>query len=541
MARKSRKNAEAAPVQAAQKPMFYAGAYIRLSVVDRKNKGESLENQQAIIEAFASSRDDIEIAEIYTDNGFSGQSFERPAFLRMIADMESGKINCCITKDLSRLGRNAIDSGYYLEKHFPSLGVRYIAVTDGYDSADGQSGGIIVSLKNMINEAYALDVSRKIKATYQMYIRNGKFVGSSAPYGYFKSGEDCHQLVVDEHAATVVRLMFEMAAAGEKDGAILAWLNDNKIMPPKRYFRSIGLATDKVVGALTEWWNISTVRAMLRDRVYVGFLTQGITKKVGSRRVYTPESEWIVTENAHEAIVSREMFETVQGCRGKKELGSRSFKTPSTDNIFARKLYCARCGYALSRYRSSEKSYWYVCGTDIRYSKDACSGLRIAEDALKKAVLGIIKGREPLLAQALSQVAAPAHADGNQKSELSAAQTEIDRNRRYLEGLYESLVSGDITNAEYRDMKSAYEAKIAALAERAGSLRDEIKNREREEAALTHAHESVQRIGRVSDLTAETVDRLVDRIVVCPSGRVGVKFMFLDEIVYSEEGCPDYE
>ena len=151
MARKSRKNIVDAPVREVQKPVFYAGAYIRLSVVDRKNKGDSLENQQAIINSFIAEHDNIELREIYIDNGHSGQSFERPAFLRMIADMESGKINCCITKDLSRLGRNAIDSGYYIERHFPAIGVRYIAVTDDYDSADGQSGGIIENNPGIID------------------------------------------------------------------------------------------------------------------------------------------------------------------------------------------------------------------------------------------------------------------------------------------------------------------------------------------------------------------------------------------------------
>ena len=153
MARKSRKGLDAAAQPSIpQKTVYHAGAYVRLSVEDRKRVGDSIETQQAIIREFIDDRNDFELREIYIDNGTSGQSFERPAFLRMKEDIESGLINCCITKDLSRLGRNAIDTGFYIETYFPKHGVRYIAVTDGYDSIDGQSGGIMVSLKNMVTQ-----------------------------------------------------------------------------------------------------------------------------------------------------------------------------------------------------------------------------------------------------------------------------------------------------------------------------------------------------------------------------------------------------
>jgi DNA invertase Pin-like site-specific DNA recombinase len=179
MARKSRKNAGAegsAQTKAAKKTVLNVGAYVRLSAVDKKNEGDSIDTQQAIISSFIAERPGFELREIYIDNGLSGQSFERPAFQSMIADMESGIINCCITKDLSCLGRNAIDTGYYIEKYFPTHGIRYIAITDDYDSADGNSGGITIALKNMINERYAIDIGRKTRATKLLQIREGGFV-----------------------------------------------------------------------------------------------------------------------------------------------------------------------------------------------------------------------------------------------------------------------------------------------------------------------------------------------------------------------------
>ena len=547
MPRKSRKQLNAAsdlaPVLATQapKPMYHAGAYIRLSVVDRRNKGDSIETQQAIINAFIAKHSDIELCDVYIDNGHSGQSFDRPQFKRMLADMEGGKINCCITKDLSRLGRNAIDSGYYIERHFPSIGVRYIAISDDYDSADGQCGGIMVSLKNMINEAYALDVSRKIKATVRMNIRKGKFVGSSAPYGYFKSREDCHQLVMDEYAAPIVRHMFEMAAAGQRHQAVLAWLNDNRIMPPRRYFHAIGLASAKETGALTEWWSLRAVRDTLGNRVYCGVMIQGRTQMIGGAHTKLPESDWTVTENAHEAIVSRELFEAVQNAWPRKKAPEEPYyKSPNAPNIFAKKLFCAQCGHAVLRKRGGEKFYKYLCNVGVMYTKDACGGLKITEKSLKGLMLEMVRRYEPFLAQALQPTAhvAGTSASDSLKHDLASALSEHDRNSRFLKGLYESLVQGDISDCEYKFMKGDYEAKIASIAEQIAYLRESIHIRAKQEKELSQAHKSVQRIEGIDDLTAEIIDKLVEKIRIDHNGRLAVKFRFLDDVVYSHDDTP---
>jgi len=241
MARKSRKNVETATPMEVRQTKIRLGGYVRLSAVDRKQKGDSIENQQSIINAYISERPELELSEMYIDNGATGQNFDRPAFQRMLADLESGKISGCISKDLSRLGRNSIDTGYYIEKYFPTRGFRYIAINDNYDSADGQSGGIMVSLKNLINETYALEVGRKVHNTYQMNIRSGKFVGQYAPYGFIKNPNDKHSIVVESQAAAIVRSIFEMAASGKTDTEIVEWLNGNEILPPRQHLHAIGV------------------------------------------------------------------------------------------------------------------------------------------------------------------------------------------------------------------------------------------------------------------------------------------------------------
>ena len=183
MARKSRKNIEAVVTVEAAPTIYNAGAYTRLSSDDKKKRGDSLETQKDIIENFVAAMPDIRVVETYTDNNATGTNFDRPDFQRMLADAESGRINCIIVKDLSRFGRNAIDAGYYLEKYLPSIGVRFIAVTDSFDSNEGD-GGILLPLKNLISESYALDISRKCKSVQRQNIRDGRFVGRMAPYGY---------------------------------------------------------------------------------------------------------------------------------------------------------------------------------------------------------------------------------------------------------------------------------------------------------------------------------------------------------------------
>ena len=251
---------------------YFVGAYIRLSAEDKKQKGDSIENQQAIIKAYIDEQNKmneletdtrshtlsvpsiLELTESYIDNGKSGQTLARPAFQRMIADMENGKITCCITKDLSRLGRSAIDTGFYVEKFFPTNKIRYISINDNYDSDDPNSGagsscgGIMLSLKNMVNEAYALEIGRKVSSTAQMNIRNGCFIGKIAPYGYVKSRENKHKLEIDTYASEIVKKIFDMRADGHNVSSISNWLSDHNILPPNHYLASIGLLGENEVG-----------------------------------------------------------------------------------------------------------------------------------------------------------------------------------------------------------------------------------------------------------------------------------------------------
>ena len=230
MARKSRKNPimQEKSAQAGMK-VWKAALYIRLSVEFNGRRGDSLETQQQIMEAYLALCPDIEVVAVYTDNGTTGRTFERRAFQQMLDDVERGRINCVVVKDLSRLGRNAIDRGYYIEKYFPLHQVRFIAVNDQFDSENKENSGshLIVPLKNMINEAYAADISKKVKAQQRQAMQDGAFVGARPPFGYKKAPDNCHKLLVNEDTAHIVRQIFQWTADSVSLNEVVKRLNQH--------------------------------------------------------------------------------------------------------------------------------------------------------------------------------------------------------------------------------------------------------------------------------------------------------------------------
>lgn len=232
MARKSRKETV---ITAEPVPSLYVhvALYIRLSVEDNKKRGCSVENQKLVLNDFLADKPDFVVYDTYIDNGMTGTNFHRPGFQQMLSDIEAGYINCVIVKDLSRLGRNSIDTGYYIEQYFYTHNVRFIAVTDQFDTADPGNlhGGIMLPLKNMINEAYSLDIGRKIKAQARQAMKDGDYIGARAPYGYRKDPENCHKLLIDEAAAPVVQQIFQWAYERVALNRIVRNLNEWGFLP----------------------------------------------------------------------------------------------------------------------------------------------------------------------------------------------------------------------------------------------------------------------------------------------------------------------
>jgi DNA invertase Pin-like site-specific DNA recombinase len=529
MARKSRKNLDVPVAEVTQgRTLYNAAAYIRLSADDKRKRGDSLETQRNIIENFIAIEPDIRLVEVYSDNNTTGTNFIRPGFQRMLSDAENGRINCIITKDLTRFGRNAIDAGYYLEKHLPSLGVRYISVTDGYDSND-DSCGILLPLKNLISEAYALDISRKCRAVQRQNIAEGRFIGRIAPYGYKKSDTDCHKLVTEEETAPVVRQMFDWAVRGIRKNEIARRLSAEGIAPPCRYNFAKGFnVSEKLIGS--EYWKLVTVREILTSRIYVGDMVQGKTQTVNGKQIDIPAEEWTCVPNTHEALISREVFDRVQTMLQYTHDQAETIETvPYSANAFKGKVYCSCCGYPMRRKRQNKDgTYWFRCDSQWKYGKDACTVVSVKEADLKSEILSLLhRYSEAILGRFITLERAVAI--DNSAEELREINQKLDKDGRMLRTLFESMVNELITTDEFTLMKADYEAKIEALTQRA----DEIRNRQYKEK--THAAEYRDLADAVSaaladdKLTSEIIGRLVNEIRVHPDKSFDVQFSFADE------------
>ena len=377
----------------------------------------------------------------------TGNAFGR--FQQMLSDIEAGLINCVIVKDLSRLGRNVIDTGYYIERYFPMQKVRFIAVNDRYDSSspDNAHDGIIIPLRNMINEAYAMDIARKIKAQQRQAMKDGKYVGGRTPYGYLKAPDDCHQLIVDPVAAEVVKTMFQWAAEGAGLNTIAVRLNEAGYLSPSHYKRTLGEIThENLVG--NGHWQTRTVAKILRAEVYTGDLVQGVSKIIDHKQVRASADEWTTVRGTHEAIISRELFAAVQKTLDQAAQQAKDREIHSwSPNLLRGKIFCAHCGHSLHRQkcvrRKSQEVYVYHCISNNRIKKGVCPGAFIFEKELLDALADMIQEQlDTTLGQyslGLENLSKEAEEQKNIQAKIASRKQEIQQLRTYQRGLYEGL------------------------------------------------------------------------------------------------------
>ena len=537
MARKSRKQ-RLAPMPAPSL-YVYVALYIRLSVEDNKKRGCSVENQKLVLNDFLADKPDFVVYDTYIDNGATGTNFHRPGFQQMLSDIEAGHIDCVIVKDLSRLGRNSIDTGYYIEQYFHTHNVRFIAVTDQFDTADPGSlhSGIMLPLKNMINEAYALDIGRKIKAQARQAMKDGDYIGARAPYGYRKDPDNCHKLLIDEDTAPVVRQIFEWAHGHVALNRIVRNLNEMGITAPSHYKKSTGEITSPgLIGSGK--WQTRTVMKILESEVYTGDLVQGKTKIVDHQQVKAGEDNLIIARRTHEPIISYELFTAVQEYRKQICEESRAVpKRPYTPNIFKGKVFCADCGRSLHRQRAERKKgpdvYWFHCLTNSRVAKDSCKGVMMQETELIATVTAILE-KELSVALGMSlplfQLEAKQKKDKDRlKTQMSARRQETEKKRRLIRGLYENFVQGILTNEEYFELKTDYEESIRTLSGEIEALEKDMDALDSRLVRYRAMEKDAKSLTQDHALTAELIDRLIERIEIDHERNIHVTFRFKSE------------
>ena len=302
---------------------YKAALYMRLSKDDGQSESVGISAQRRILKAY-SKEHGFEIEDEYIDDGFSGTNFERPAFKRMIKDIEQKRINLVLTKDLSRLGRNYIAAGEYTEIYFPGKGVRYIAVSDGYDSASPNDD--IAPFRHVVNEMYARDISRKIRSSLYARMKDGVYIGNFAPYGYEKAPDDKGRLVIDHAVFEAVRAIFSLAANGCTTRSIAEFLNESKTLCPLVYrCQKYGLDIRNYTSFKNRGWTSSTVRKIIRNEVYIGNTVQHKTVKPSFKlktSLINPSGDWIRVEGTREAIIDRETFIQAQNSLSQPKHGN---------------------------------------------------------------------------------------------------------------------------------------------------------------------------------------------------------------------------
>ncbi len=544
MARKSRKN-----IGTLEQPILNiaqyirTAQYIRLSVEDSNKKGNSIENQKLILDDYVAHNPNMKVYDTYIDNGISGMTFNRASFQRMIDDIENGHIDCVIVKDLSRLGRNSIDTGYYIESYFAEKNIRFIAVTDNFDTENlDRNDGMMLHLKNIINEAYALDIGKKIKAQARQAMRDGQYVSSRPRYGYLKDPNDCHKLIINNEVAPVVKQIFELFIGGMSYNEICLQLNDKHIPTPSVYGYEKGYITSKgLVGA--GLWQTRTIQQILSQEMYTGKLVQGKTESTSRKARKVDESQWIVVENTHDAIISQEVFDKAKERMAllKAKQSSKVIKA-YTDNIWIGKVFCGDCGRALHRQRKklkrSNDKYYLYCITNTRYERGGCDNTCISEEELIKAVIASIQvqaaaliGKKNMLFTSLSDK----QEIERTQNEIKDLQSYISKNQNFLSSLYENLVGGIISPEEYQTMRDDYNSKISDAVKRIDEIKAAQSANDREYARYCDLTDGIADLMKNKKLTKALIEKLIDKIYLYKGRRIEIIYTFDDE--FESEVC----
>ncbi len=510
---------------------YKVGIYIRLSKEDEEkekySESESVQNQRTLLMEYIKENKLNFISE-YVDDGVSGTSFDRPAFNKMIDDIEQGKINMVITKDLSRLGRNYVQSGYYTETYFPEHNVRYIAILDNIDTALDSANNDIAPFKSILNEMYAKDTSKKINSVLQSKRNNGEYLGT-APYGYKKDPENKYHLVIDEEAAEVVRTVFRMFLEGYGTMQIADYLSEQKIPIPSDYNKR-NRGTKSISYGL---WPQSTVRFILSNEVYTGTVVQGKRKKISFKSkkfVDVPEEDWIRVPNMHEAIVSKEDFE-----RAKKILeATKGSRIVENDYLFKGILQCFDCkGYIGIRSPDKNGNIYGRCQRYARYSKfDVCSPHNFNYQVFEENMIVVLREicKEYSDKKKLEEIAKKSKSKEDKeldlRNKLKTYKTQIEKETRKLDLLYEDRLEGIITVDSYIEKANKIKKEVEDYTKRIKEMEQELNGENVQEDKEKELDNLVDEFLNMEKTNKEIIREFIERIEIHSDKQVDIYFNF---------------
>ena len=560
MARKSRK-AQAQPVAEVKKEAaaLPTAIYARLSVENsgKDDDGNSLQNQIAVCEDYLDGCPHLRLMEVYSDNGRTGTVFDRPAWNRLMDDVRTGKIQCIVVRDLSRFGRDYVETGSYLEKIFPALGTRFISVKENFDNftCGNAMESLSVSLQNLVNAMYSRDISKKVSTALRAQMETGRFRNRNLPYGYLWN-EDKTAYAVDEEAAAVVRQIFEWKLQEVSVYTIVERLKAGGIESPERHKRRAGTRNGGNIQG--EGWCPSTIRGILQNRAYIGEMICGKSETAlykGLKKHVTETDKWIVVPDAHPPIISASDFETVERQMREDSAHRETAMEWSADiragmiDLFAGKIFCADCGkrmyYKRQRICGCKNVTFrgvYDCSTHVRRGHATCFNHFIRQDALNEKVFNAIRDQLQValdyerLLLAMRGGSGEASVREKHKAAVASVKLRLNALKKKRAGLYESYVEGILNEEEYAFAKQTYEEQYEAL----NRLLDEaVERRERFLASISPDNKwltMMRGVAGMTGLTQELVDAMIEKVLVYGEGRIEVVLNYND-VFYAMLEC----
>ena len=525
---------------------YRVAMYLRLSQDDEKYdkdfkaESNSISNQRLQIQDYIDKNEEMELAKEYVDDGYSGINFERPAFKEMMEDVITGSINCIVVKDLSRFGRDYIDSGRYLQRVFPSLDIRFIALNDNYDSftASETEKNLVIPFKNFINDNYCRDTSAKVRSVCKVKRKQGQFISNYAPYGYEKDKEDKHKIVIDKEAEYVVRKIFSMKLEGYSSYSIAKHLNDNGIPSPMEHKKAKGIRykTGFSTKAVAKW-DTPSVNRILINEIYIGTLQQGKREKINyklDKVVSKNKSDWIEIEDNHEAIIDPHDFEIVQKllkCDIKaKTVGEKA-------DLFSGLLFCKDCNAQMTKKvdkRGKTPTVYYICSSYNRGHN--CSRHSIKQEELQRTVLEMIRHYIQYLGEyeSVSEKIKEMEVSYELFQKIDKRQEYTKKNKAKFEllksSLYQDLKEGIIAEEEFYDMREFYTNRIVESELILEKQSKEIARLYKKSLGNQNFLADIKKYQNIGTLERGLLVRLVDKIYVLEDKKIEIQFNY-DETI----------
>lgn len=515
---------------------YSVGIYVRLSKDDeRDGESASIEHQKLILTKYADEQANWDVKEIFSDDGYSGTNFDRPSFQRMLQAAKDGEINLILVKDLSRFGRNYIEVGQFTDYIFPAIGCRFVALNDNVDTITNDND--IMVYKNLFNEFQSRDTSKKVRTIRKLCAERGQFMGPHAPFGYKRSKQDGHKLVIDMETAPTVRMIFELRCAGKGFMAIASTLNEAKLISPLEYhYAQLGTPCPiKSCGV----WSATSVKRLLENEVYIGNMVQGKSGTISYKNrklISKPQEDWIRIEDTHEAIIDSETWERVVEIGVKKHNPRKT--VDDIDNMFSGLLKCGICGTGmryLARPRTDKsgvgyKEISYICGNYARSGKSACKPHTIQQKILAEMVRGDIVKNARLISwneRAVTDAIIKSKSSESKVSlsaytrDLKSCTARLAELEKIVASLYEDKVKGNVPEAVFRSLIEKYERERIEKGDAQKTLQGKIANSEQEWSDVSKWANRIKKYGDLTEVDATILWELIDHIEIDDATGIG--------------------